>query len=227
MWCSPVKFGGDSGCGAASIGYRGRIRKGFRSQPGHPAVVELLSSEKFHCRPASALRPGRCRRLASAWALPRAFTMDLRAACAFLPFARICARSGHLAVVNQKRRAVRFVGWRPLGRVGKAANGMLARGAAAQRLYLEADIAQRAPLRAARCSWTGGSRSCRACCDGTVSARACGSAVGYLVRRNSISFSRTSQRSSKASAAERALTSARQPVQPACRVGGLEQARVA
>src|SRR5215213_7835639 len=51
MWCSPVKFGGDSGCGAASIGYRRRIRKGFRSQPGHRAVAELLSSEKLSLPP--------------------------------------------------------------------------------------------------------------------------------------------------------------------------------
>jgi hypothetical protein len=63
------------------------IGGGFGRAFVHSPVTGLsrncCQARNYHCRPASALRPRRCRRLTSACALPRAFTMDLRAACAF------------------------------------------------------------------------------------------------------------------------------------------------
>jgi len=70
-------------CSAASIGYRGRIRKRLVHSPVTGLSRNCCQARNYHCRPASALRPRRCRRLTSACALPRASTMDLRAACAF------------------------------------------------------------------------------------------------------------------------------------------------
>src|SRR4029450_13864050 len=92
-----------------------------RSQPGHPAVTQLLSSKKLsRLPPAAALRPRRCR-----WSRRHAGCHERSArACAphvlFPPFARICARRGHLAVVNHTRRAFRFGGW-AIRRVGEGA----------------------------------------------------------------------------------------------------------
>jgi hypothetical protein len=70
-------------CSAASIGYRGRIRKGLRSQPGHAAVTELLSSEKLSPPPPSASATEAMPTGRAGMRAARTFSMNLRAACVF------------------------------------------------------------------------------------------------------------------------------------------------
>src|SRR6266511_3856652 len=120
MWCSPVKFGGDSG----AVQQVSDIGGGFGSasftarSPGCHAIA--VKQEIIAATPAAALRPRRCR-----WSRRHAGCHERSArACAphvlFPPFARICARRGHLAVVNHTRRAFRFGGW-AIRRVGEGA----------------------------------------------------------------------------------------------------------
>jgi hypothetical protein len=121
-------------CSATSIGYRGRIRKPLV----HSSVTRLswncCQARNYRCRPfgiAAEAMPTGSRQHARCYELS-AWICALHAV--FLPFARFYARSDHLTVVNQTRRAVRFVGWPTLRRWAKAQNAHLARGTTAQHL---------------------------------------------------------------------------------------------
>jgi hypothetical protein len=142
MWCSPVKFGGDSGCSAASIGYRRRIRKGFHSQPGHAAVAELLSSEKLSLRPASGLQPsdadGSCRHVRgyehSPWiCAPHALFLPIRAADG-----RQRESSGGSCLI---RRSARQVARFPVSRKGWRARKARSKAMKIRRCAISAQIA--------------------------------------------------------------------------------------
>jgi hypothetical protein len=86
-------------CGAASIGYRARIRKPLVHNP-----VTRLSRNRCQARNYCRHPPRRCDReggrgRAEARAAMSRHPWFSRAALAFLPFARICARSTDLAAV--------------------------------------------------------------------------------------------------------------------------------
>ena len=161
-------------CSAASIGYRGRIRKGFVHTPVTRLSRNCCQARNYRCGPASGLQPSdadrSCRHVRgyehSPWiCAPHAL---------FLPYRADMCRRGSSRRRESNRRAFRFVSCAVLRRVGKGAKAQFARGAAAQRLCppYKADIARPAaralaepvatlPSRRARAAARSGIRSAR------------------------------------------------------------------